>query len=575
MKALRQKKSRNKQWPQNNIELKDQSVKISLRLLNARGYSVEVTHGAHNEILYVVGTREGLERYRSLEDLGEVDKNQDIVIRECINVLQEYDNTEILYEHLLRLSSSQNSQVALYLDNKFKLRDSRKLKPILEILLEHPSIEQARDSPITLRWLRGGKLGNGNNEDKDNDTNDDDNNKDEDSKTGLSPKDTCSKVSPMEHSSIHSVAKTASVCGNEEKFLEQLQNNFQPQTKNNSCQNKFSTPRPWGTYWICKKQRGKLSKIMEDLLKRKEEYKATGLTLKEKSIKLLMNSGYGTFGQAYFKYYDPRVAELITGFARYTLDSLVKFVNENGGKILFGDTDSIFVAGDNKDTNNSRIDIVSEAKEKYNIKLVQDRLWKVLFLTSNKKQYVGLTEQGKIIDKGLVGKKNNQPAYFNEVISYLISKEYLEQFIDEGVKVTLGRIEEYVRFVYQTLDQKLRDHDLDFIVDKLAYSNKSSNALYDIKQDGWQKDIYNEICADNGGNIELAKSKSQANCVYKYWKVSDPKGKSGVKVTMHPESHMLNIHKYKEESWTCIKPLLEVYGLAENELTTFENEIVK
>lgn len=80
------------------------------------------------------------------------------------------------------------------------------------------------------------------------------------------------------------------------------------------------------------KQRGKLSKIMEDLLRRKEEYKGQGITLKEKSIKLLMNAGYGTFGQVYFKYYDPRVAELITGFARYTLDSLVKFVNDKGGK---------------------------------------------------------------------------------------------------------------------------------------------------------------------------------------------------------------------------------------------------
>jgi len=125
----------------------------------------------------------------------------------------------------------------------------------------------------------------------------------------------------------------------------------------------LDTPRPWGSYSICRKQRGKLSKIMEDLLQKKEEYKAQGLTLKEKSIKLLMNSGYGTFGQVYFKYYDPRVAELITGFARYTLDSLVKFVNGNGGKILFGDTDSIFTAGDNNDTNNRRIDIVSEAKE--------------------------------------------------------------------------------------------------------------------------------------------------------------------------------------------------------------------
>jgi DNA polymerase elongation subunit (family B) len=336
----------------------------------------------------------------------------------------------------------------------------------------------------------------------------------------------------------------------------------------------LETPRPWGTYWICKKRHGKLSDIMEDLLQRKEQYKASGLTLKEKALKLFMNSGYGTFGQVYFKYYDPRVAELITGFARHTLDSLVKFVNNNGGKILFGDTDSIFVAGGNSNNTNS-IDIVLEAKDKFNVKLVQDRTWNVLFLTSNKKQYVGLTEQGKVVDKGLVGKKNNQPAYFNAVISYLISKEYLEQFVNEGSEVTLGRIKEYVHFVYQALDQKIRDHDLGFVVDKLAYSNKSSKALYEIKHQGWQKDIYAEILGDNNGNIDLAKSKSQANTVYRYWKVNDQKGKNGFKVTMHPETHVLNIRKYKEELWTCIKPLLEAYGLGEKELDRFENEIVR
>jgi hypothetical protein len=74
---------------------------------------------------------------------------------------------------------------------------------------------------------------------------------------------------------------------------------------------------------------------------------------------------------------------------------------------------------------------------------------------------------------------------------------------------------------------------------------QTNQALYDIKQDGWQKDIYNEICADNSGDTELAKSKSQAN-----WVVNDPKFKDG-KVTTHPEKYVLNIPKYKEELWKC------------------------
>jgi DNA polymerase I len=335
----------------------------------------------------------------------------------------------------------------------------------------------------------------------------------------------------------------------------------------------LEVPRPRGTYWICKRWRGKFSEIMEDLLQRKEQYKTHGLTLKEKALKLFMNSGYGTFGQVYFKYYDPRVAELITGFARHTLDSLVKFVNDNGGKILFGDTDSIFVAENNND---DAIDIISEAKERFNVKLVRDRLWKILFLTSNKKQYVGLTNQGNVVDKGLVGKKNNQPVYFNEVISYLIDQKVVEIFVNEGPKLAISRMLDYIREVYQTLDEKVsRDHDLEFIYDKLAYSAKSSKALYDFKQNGWQKDIYNEICADSGGTVELAKSKSAANLVYRFWKVQNQIGAKGITVTMHPESHMLNIRKYKEELWTCVKPLLEAYGLDKNELSTFENEMMK
>jgi DNA polymerase elongation subunit (family B) len=68
--------------------------------------------------------------------------------------------------------------------------------------------------------------------------------------------------------------------------------------------------RPWH-YWICQKQRGKFADIMKDLIQRKIQYKESGVKLKEKAMKILMNSGYGGFGNAYFEYIDPRVAELI------------------------------------------------------------------------------------------------------------------------------------------------------------------------------------------------------------------------------------------------------------------------
>ena len=66
-------------------------------------------------------------------------------------------------------------------------------------------------------------------------------------------------------------------------------------------------PRPWH-YWICRKRRGILSSVMENLIRKKSEYKKEGLS-KEKAVKLFANSGYGTFGQVHFEYYDFRVAE--------------------------------------------------------------------------------------------------------------------------------------------------------------------------------------------------------------------------------------------------------------------------
>jgi DNA polymerase elongation subunit (family B) len=41
--------------------------------------------------------------------------------------------------------------------------------------------------------------------------------------------------------------------------------------------------------------------------------------LKQLALKILINAWYGVFASRYFKYYDPRVAELITAYGIYIL----------------------------------------------------------------------------------------------------------------------------------------------------------------------------------------------------------------------------------------------------------------
>ena len=75
----------------------------------------------------------------------------------------------------------------------------------------------------------------------------------------------------------------------------------------------------------------------------------------------------------YFEYQDPRVVELITAFGQYTFKSLETFVGTEN--VLYGDTDSIYLVGANNK-------IVAEARDKFNVRLEVDKVWKILFLTS-------------------------------------------------------------------------------------------------------------------------------------------------------------------------------------------------
>ena len=207
---------------------------------------------------------------------------------------------------------------------------------------------------------------------------------------------------------------------------------------------KKQEPRPWH-YWICQK-RGQLSEVMLNLMERKKQYKKSGQKLKEKATKILMNSGYGCFGNAHFEYRDVRVAELITGYGQYTIKELEKYADN---KMIYGDTDSIYL--ESKDDT-----IITKAAE-LGVTLEFETLWKGLFLTSNKKQYFGLTQEGKAIHKILKGMKSDQPAYFNEVTKKLVSKEFMELFINANVNAStnfdsctnsLSDVVDYVRLAF-------------------------------------------------------------------------------------------------------------------------------
>jgi DNA polymerase I len=289
------------------------------------------------------------------------------------------------------------------------------------------------------------------------------------------------------------------------------------------------------------------------------------MKLEEKAIKLLANSGYGTFGQPHFKYYDFRVAELITAFARRTLLGLKEFLQEKGLEVIYGDTDSLFVK---KDIVND-FDISAQAKSKFQVEFIKDKSWKVLVLLS-KKEYFGLLENGGHVTKTIYGLRDDKPPYFNTVTSEIISKEFLQQ--DLTSSSLKERALEYVRSVFNSMSDKIILKDEVFIREQLAWRSKISKSLSQYAN-GWQKHVFEEKLAESNNNLETMELDNPSGSIQPYWKIVHD-GKGSKNVTIHPDRYTLDLYQFKKDLWTCFEPILEAYGFKEDELIKLRNKLV-
>ena len=91
------------------------------------------------------------------------------------------------------------------------------------------------------------------------------------------------------------------------------------------------------------RRKGILSEILDELMPRREEARRAGDTVKSHAIKILMNSFYGVLGTPACRFLDPRLANAITGFGREMLLWCQRRIEADGHRVLYGDTDSLFV----------------------------------------------------------------------------------------------------------------------------------------------------------------------------------------------------------------------------------------
>lgn len=97
-----------------------------------------------------------------------------------------------------------------------------------------------------------------------------------------------------------------------------------------------------------------LPRMLDELFPRRETAKQAGDEVASNAIKILMNSFYGVLGTPACRFYNPALANAITGTGREMLLWSKRWFETAGFKVLYGDTDSLFVQSGGNDSEAAR-----------------------------------------------------------------------------------------------------------------------------------------------------------------------------------------------------------------------------
>ena len=213
---------------------------------------------------------------------------------------------------------------------------------------------------------------------------------------------------------------------------------------------------PQTNHWVCTKRNGLTSLIIGSLRDLRVNYyksqsKKSNITEEEKelylvvtqALKVILNASYGVMGAEIFPLYYLPAAESTTGMGRHIIIDTIKKCKDSGIQVLYGDTDSIFV----KNLTQIQIDtLIDRAKNDHGVELEVDKEFRYVVLSNRKKNYLGVTKDGKADVKGLTGKKSHTPKFiktlFYELLD-ILSEVQNESEFDNAKKQITKKISEY------------------------------------------------------------------------------------------------------------------------------------
>lgn len=188
-------------------------------------------------------------------------------------------------------------------------------------------------------------------------------------------------------------------------------------------------------HWVCTEKRALESLLigsLRDLRVRWYKSRAKDKTLPPElrswysitqgALKVILNASYGVFGADSFDLYCPPVAEATAAIGRYSITQILKHAEAVGIKVLYGDTDSVFLKNPSKEQIE---DVIHYTEHELGMGIDMEKTYRYAVFSSRKKNYLGVLENGTVDVKGLTGKKKHIPLFIKDAFNKM--KERLAQ----------------------------------------------------------------------------------------------------------------------------------------------------
>jgi len=160
---------------------------------------------------------------------------------------------------------------------------------------------------------------------------------------------------------------------------------------------------PTGVRFLSKERRvGIVPSILERLMAQRDEFKKKAKRAEsaeekayydglQNAVKILMNSFYGVFASSFYRFTDKKIGGAITAFARENIKNVIATLENEGIKVIYSDTDSVFFQSPYKNLEEA-IKFGEEVAGRFSkegMSLEFERILEPFFSHGKKKRYVG------------------------------------------------------------------------------------------------------------------------------------------------------------------------------------------